>query len=130
MNSLVAAAGALLLAVVSSACAGGGVELTGPAAEGREAAERLACISCHSVDGSDKVGPTWRDLFGSEVELASGETVIADEAYLRSSISDPDEQIVEGFRAGVMSATIKPGSVSHADIEALIAYMKTLADES
>ena len=40
------------------------------------------CVGCHSVDGSPLTGPTWFGLFGSNVELADGTTVIADEALL------------------------------------------------
>jgi hypothetical protein len=50
--------------------------------------------------------------------------VTADEAYLTESIEDPDAKIVAGFRPGVMSAAIKPHSVSKADAQALVAYLK------
>ena len=49
----------------------------------------LGCQSCHSLDGSKGVGPTFKGLFGSQVELTTGRTVKADEAYLLESISTP-----------------------------------------
>ena len=69
-----------------------------------EAGKALAsqCLSCHSVDGSAMVGPTWKGLYGEEVELDDGTTVIADDAYLAESITDPGAKIVKGFPAGAM----------------------------
>lgn len=95
-------------------------------AEGRERAERKACLSCHSADGEKKVGPTWKGLYGSPVELDDGTTVNANEAYLRESIADPDAKTVKGYERGVMSGVIKPGSVTAKDLDALIAYIKSL----
>ena len=51
---------------------------------------------------------------GRNETLASQQTVTADDAYLARSISDPDAQIVKGYRAGLMasaiSASISPTS--------------------
>lgn len=90
---------------------------------------QLGCSACHSLDGTPMVGPTWAGLYGNEVALASGETVVADEAYLRESIEDPDAKIVRGYAAGVMTATIAPYRSQLAQpetIDALIAFIKTL----
>jgi cytochrome c oxidase subunit 2 len=62
--------------------------------------QQKACLGCHSTDGSAKVGPTLRGLFGSEVTvLTKGveRRVRANEAYLRSSIADPQADVVKGF---------------------------------
>src|SRR5690606_39742663 len=74
---------------------------------------QLGCYACHSLDGTPMVGPTWAGLYGREVELTTGERVVADEAYLRESIEDPDAKIVRGYAAGVMTATIAPRSEEH-----------------
>ena len=55
----------------------------------------------------------------------AGQTVTADDAYLLESILDPDKQIVKGFKKGIMSATIAPGSVSAAKAKALVAFIKS-----
>ena len=65
------------------------------AERGRNAA--AICLACHSVDGSQMVGPTWKGLYGHEVELEDGSTVVADEAYLRESITDPLVKMVKGY---------------------------------
>ena len=45
---------------------------------------------------------------GSQVPLDNGQTVVADDAYLKESFTDPDAKIVKGFQKGVMAATVKP----------------------
>lgn len=96
------------------------------AARGRALYSGLGCASCHSVDGSKLVGPTWKDLYGSEVRLDDGSTVTADETYLRESILQPSAKKVEGFPPGLMETVIKPGSVSDEQVASLIAYLKTI----
>jgi cytochrome c oxidase subunit 2 len=86
----------------------------------------LGCQGRHAVDGSKGVGPTFKGVAGSKVQLSDGSTVTADDAYLTESIRDPDKQIVKGFPKGLMAATIKPGSLSEADAADLVAYIKSL----
>ncbi|MGZ4400806.1 MAG: c-type cytochrome [Gaiellaceae bacterium] len=96
----------------------------GTAAHGQQLAASLGCSSCHSLDGSSGVGPTWKGLAGSQVTLTDGSTVSADSAYLLRAIRDPDAQIVKGFKAGVMSSVIRPGSVSVQDAQDLVAFIQ------
>jgi cytochrome c oxidase subunit II len=91
-----------------------------------EALALKLCNSCHSTDGTKGVGPTWKGLAGSQVTLADGSKVVANDAYLTTAIEDPDKQIVQGYQAGVMSATIKPGSIAAPDVAALVAYIDSL----
>jgi cytochrome c2 len=104
--------------------AGGG----GPAAvaKGKSDYTSLGCVGCHSIDGSKGTGPTFKGLYGAKSKLTNGQSVTADDAYLLESIMDPDKQIVAGFSPGIMSAVIKPGSVSQPEAQALIAYIKSL----
>jgi hypothetical protein len=60
------------------------------------------------------------------VKLVNGRTLIADDAYLLTSIVAPDAQIVAGYRPGFMSSRIPPGSVKGKQANALVAFMKTL----
>jgi mono/diheme cytochrome c family protein len=101
---------------------GGGGSL---AATGAKLYESLGCSGCHSLNGAKGVGPTYKGLYGSQVQLSNGQTVTANDAYLLESILDPDKQIVKGFPKGVMSATIPPGSVPTAKAKALIAFIKS-----
>jgi cytochrome c oxidase subunit 2 len=63
-------------------------------------------------------------MAGSDVTLASGETVVADDAYLFNSIIDPASQVVAGFDA-VMPTTYAD-SLSEAEINDLVEYIKSL----
>lgn len=98
----------------------------GNAAHGKQLYSSLGCATCHSIDGSKKVGPTFKGLYGSQVKLTTGKTVTADPAYLLQSIQDPDALIVQGYQPGIMTSVIKPHQVSTADANDLIAYIKSL----
>jgi cytochrome c2 len=97
----------------------------GAAAAGAQLFQSLGCTGCHSLTGAKLVGPSFKGLFGSKVQLSTGQTVTADEAYLLQSIEDPDAKIVKGFPKGVMSATIRPGSVPMAKAKQLVAFIKS-----
>jgi cytochrome c oxidase subunit 2 len=62
-------------------------------------------------------------LFGSRVELASGEVVTADNAYVRESILDPTAKIVKGYPP--IMPTFQ-GQVSEEQLLALTEYIKSL----
>ncbi|MCO5215932.1 MAG: c-type cytochrome [Thermomicrobiales bacterium] len=79
------------------------------------------CLACHSTDGSRLIGPSWLNLYGTERKLQSGETMIADEAYLMKAITDPGSEIAEGFPPSMPPFTFTPEEL--ADI---IAYIKSL----
>jgi mono/diheme cytochrome c family protein len=94
-------------------------------ARGKTLYTSLGCIGCHSLDGTAGTGPTWKGLAGSQVALTNGKTVAADGAYLAKSIDDPDADIVKGFQSGIMSAVIKKGATSPADVKALVAFIQS-----
>ena len=83
-----------------------------------------SCNTCHSIDGSRIVGPTFKGLFGSSRTFADGTTRTADEDYLRQSIMQPGSEIVESY-PNVMPAsygtTLRPD-----DVTKIIEYIKTL----
>jgi cytochrome c oxidase subunit 2 len=96
-----------------------------PAEKGAALVGVQGCGSCHSLDGSEPVGPTWLGLFGSERPLADGSTVVADEPYLRRSILSPGAQEVEGFP---LIMPVYEGVLSDEDVDAIIEYIKTLSE--
>lgn len=97
---------------------------TDPALRGELLVQQYGCLACHTTDGSKKIGPTWKGVFGSQVKLADGTTVQADQNYLINSILNPNQQIVEGFSPDVMPNF---GSViSQQDAQNIAAYLQTL----
>ena len=117
-----------VLALVLAACGGTSGAQTDPLVErGAALYEEKACASCHSVDGSKLVGPTWKGLYGSEVELADGSTVVADEVYLAESMLRPSARTVDGYQEGLMETVIKPNSLTQEEVEALTAYIESLS---
>ena len=71
-----------------------------------DAYRRYACAGCHSLDGSERTGPTFKGLAGSTVTLEGGKEVKADAAYLERAILEPDADVAEGYDAGIMKASI------------------------
>jgi cytochrome c oxidase subunit 2 len=71
-----------------------------PIEQGAALAQQHGCLGCHSVDGSPRVGPTFKGLAGSSRAVSQGGkelTVTADSAYLARSIREPAAEIVTGF---------------------------------
>lgn len=60
------------------------------------------------------------------MQLVGGETVSADESYLRRSILEPDAEIVAGYPRGLMASQVPPGSLTPEEANAIVAYLKTL----
>jgi cytochrome c oxidase subunit 2 len=94
---------------------------------------QFGCNACHSLDGTVVVGPSWQGLFGSERPLESGETVVADEEYLRSSILNPMDQVVEGYAPSMPQNFAEQFAEEEAKyegqvdiVEDLIAYIRSL----
>jgi cytochrome c551/c552 len=92
---------------------------------GQALVRQMGCLGCHTTTGERSVGPTWHQLFDKTVPLADGTTVVADEAYLRESIVDPNAKIVEGFPPDIM-----PGNyderLTDEEVGAIVEYIKTL----
>jgi cytochrome c oxidase subunit 2 len=59
--------------------------------------EQLRCNTCHQGGGLASRGPALEDLFGSTVRLQGGQTVVADENYIRESILRPQAKLVAGY---------------------------------
>jgi len=84
---------------------------------------KLGCASCHQ-GGDNQRGAKLEGIYNHEVKLASGETVIADDEYIRNSILNPSSQIVEGYQP--IMPTYK-GQVTEDQLVSLVAYIKSLS---
>ena len=89
---------------------------------GREVAESNGCFACHSLDGTQVVGPTWQGLWGKNIPMEDGTTALADADYIAESIRDPAAKLVEGF-APVM-IPYDEDTISEADLQALIVFLQ------
>jgi cytochrome c oxidase subunit II len=100
----------------------GGAGEMSMSARGQKAFEELACHTCHMTDASGR-GPSLQGLFGSQVKLADGGTAVADEAYLRESILNPQAKLVAGYQP--IMPTFQ-GLVNEETLLGLIEYIKSL----
>lgn len=94
-----------------------------PVELGEQLVTRNACTTCHSADGTRLVGPTFQGLWRAERVMESGETLIADENYIRESILEPNAKITRGYQPVMPSYA---GSLNDRQIDAIIEYIKTL----
>ena len=88
--------------------------------------EKNGCLECHSTDGSKRLGPTLKGVFGKErivVTRGKERKVKADDAYLRKSILEPDYDVVKGFQDIMPSME---GVFSKKELDTMIIYMKDL----
>ena len=103
--------------------AGGGTGET-PQQAGRKLFEQMRCNSCHQGGGVAGRGPPLDNLFGSTVPLQNGQTVLADEAYLRESILRPAAKMVAGYQPIMPSFD---GQIGEEGLLQLIAEIKSLS---
>lgn len=95
-----------------------------PVEAGRDLFEnKLGCASCHQ-GGQNQRGAVLEGIFGKDVKLANGQTVVADDEYIRNSILNPGGQIVEGYQP--IMPTFK-GQVTEEQLVQLVAYIKSLS---
>jgi cytochrome c oxidase subunit 2 len=92
------------------------------AAAGEKLFTDLGCGTCHRPDSLAR-GPNLQALFGKPVQLANGQTVIANETYIRESIVNPAAKVVAGFQP-IMPAY--QGLIGEEGLMQLIAYIQSL----
>jgi cytochrome c oxidase subunit 2 len=90
---------------------------------GENISRSRGCAGCHGSDFDGGAGPTWVGLAGSEVVLADGSTVVADEAYLVRSIADPSADLREGY-----TLRMPANNLTDDEIADVVAYIESLAD--
>jgi cytochrome c oxidase subunit 2 len=93
--------------------------------EGETLYKTLGCASCHSLDGSTIVGPSFKGIYGKKITVITGgktRTLVVDEAYLRDSIQSPEKDVVENFPKGIMPNL--SDQINEKQMNAIIAFIK------
>jgi cytochrome c oxidase subunit 2 len=108
-----------------AATSAGATGTADPAAHGADLAQQLGCLGCHSVDGTPRVGPSLKGVFGQPRAVTHNggkATVSADAAYLTRAIRAPGEEVVDGY-----PPVMPPYPQLSADeLQALLAWMERL----
>ncbi len=118
------------VALVAGACGADGPDGgSGEAAEfsaagqrGQEVFRTNGCAGCHGSSGEGAVGPPMVGLYGSDVELQDGTTVVADDDYLTRSITDPSAEVVADSRV-----PMPKNSLNDEQVADVVAYIRDLS---
>ncbi len=107
-------------------------------ARGRRLYETAGCVACHMIDGSSRIGPRWKGMWGRVETLSAprapatssprsagppAPVVVVDAAYIRLSILDPAAEVVAGYPPAMPSFA---GHLSEADIVDVITFIQSL----
>ena len=95
-----------------------------PVVRGEVFVQQFGCVACHSLDGSESIGPTWKGIYGNSEMLEDGSTVLVERDYLFKSVRNPGIQIVAGFK-NVMPENIA-ADMTDEQIEDVIAFIESL----
>jgi len=85
--------------------------------------DEAGCKSCHSLDGTEGEGPSFKGLWGRSEKLRDGSSVTVDENYIRESILNPSAKVVAGYEP--VMPTFQ-GLLRERQITGMIEYLKTL----
>ncbi len=96
-------------------------------AQGEKYFHQYGCANCHHFDNQGRC-PDLRNLYMRPVQISTGQTITADDSYLRESIYDPNAKIVYGFQSNIMPNFT--GVIPEDHVVALISYIKALGPAS
>ena len=92
--------------------------------KGLELLGTKGCLGCHTTDGTRKVGPTFKGLYGSNVTVVTNgreRTIAADEDYIERSVRNPGADVVKGY------PNIMPKiPVTDEELKEILEYLETL----
>jgi cytochrome c oxidase subunit 2 len=94
--------------------------------EGAKLIQVKGCTACHTTDGTPKIGPTFKGVFGKkETAIHNGQEreITVDEAFIKQTLLHPEIDRVKGFPPIMPS---QQGQLTDKEIEEIIEYIKTL----
>ncbi len=103
-----------------------GKEKTAVPGEGAHLIEVKGCIACHTTDGTSKIGPTFKGVFGKkEIVIRNGKEreITVDEAFIKQTLLHPEIDRVKGFPPVMPS---QQGQLTDKEIDDIIEYIKSL----
>jgi len=89
------------------------------------------CSTCHTEAQSSRLGPSFYSFAGHDVRLASGRTVLVNEAFVKRELENPEREPMSGYSPRLMWNTLRRLHV-HLDrhsIEALAAFVEQIGPE-
>jgi len=102
----------------------GGKPNESPLQAGGRLFEELRCATCHVPGGASSRCPPLENVYGHQVKLTDGSSVLADETYMRESILRPAAKVVAGYQPIMPSFD---GQLNEEQLIQLIGYIKSLA---
>lgn len=89
------------------------------AKRGEQLVRQMGCVACHSLDGSKKVGSSFRGMYLRQTTGPDGEAIERDERYLKKQIVSPSNPSMPQY-----------DSISDESLDAIIQYIRSLGKES
>jgi cytochrome c oxidase subunit 2 len=89
-----------------------------------------ACLTCHSMDGSKIIGPSFKGLYGRKTVIVAGtgeKEIEANDEYIKRSIIDPNIEIVKGFNQGLMLSY--KDKISAEELDKIVDYFKSAVEK-
>ncbi|MBX7137992.1 MAG: cytochrome c oxidase subunit II [Oligoflexia bacterium] len=94
-----------------------------PADRGKKLYNEKVCVTCHSLDGSRIVGPSFKGVYGRKQKITTGQEIVADDAYIKESILNSAAKVVEGYPPAMPAYQ---GQLSDAEVSDIIEFLKTV----
>ena len=88
---------------------------------GKQVVGARGCLACHSLDGTPRVGPSFKGLWGRTERFADGTSAKVDEDYLRESVLKPGAKVVAGF-----PNVMPPVPLEERELQGIVAFLQTL----
>jgi cytochrome c oxidase subunit 2 len=101
------------------------VQDAAPPVERGQAVYSRLCVACHTIDGTVRIGPSFKGIWGETHNFVDGSTATVDENYVRDSILNPQAKIRQGFPPSMPSFQ---GQLSDKEIVGVIEYLKSLKE--
>ncbi len=91
--------------------------------------DEQGCLSCHSLDGTDGIGPSLFEMAGQPRQVTinrESKELIIDEEYLKLAIRDPEAEMVDGYNP--MMPPYDEATINNEDLQAVVNYLMGKAE--